>query len=437
MGVRAGLACLTAGMLAALGAAAPACASGAATRASSGAGLRSGVPLPDMGPDGQWWFTAWQIPKVWAAGARGQGITVAVADSGVQASRPELRGVVLPGTDYHGGDGRTDHSRQVDGDDRGHGSAMAINIAGQGGGTSGLVGVAPEAKILPIVRQQDDGDVARNIRWAVDHGARVINMSYYEDGACSVDDQAAVRYAIDHNAIVVTGPGNNGTHSQRSVTRPSNCLGVLSVAALDNQLRAWSRSNRGPFVGLAAPGAHILSVDLTGATGWTNGTSDSSALTSGVIALVWSKYPQLTSRQVLARVLATARDLGAPGKDDVYGYGAVRPYQAITAQVPSDAPNPIFDQLAGVAPTTSAGPSASSAGGPPGTSSGSVPGDASGSQRPGTAGLGVRLLLVLVGGGVLLGGAVVIVVLVWVSRRRAGVPARVPQGLSSGGPPGR
>jgi hypothetical protein len=390
-----------------------------------------------MGPDGQWWFTAWQIPKVWAAGARGQGITVAVADSGVQASRPELRGVVLPGTDYRGGDGRTDHSVELEGDDRGHGTAMALNVAGQGGGASGLVGVAPEARILPIVRQHGEGDVARNIRWAVDHGAKVINMSYYQDGSCSADDQAAVRYAIDHNAIVVTGSGNEGAHTQRGIGRPTNCLGVLNVAALDNQLRAWSRSSQGPFVGLAAPGVHILTTDLTGATGWTNGTSDSSALTSGVIALVWSKYPQLTNRQVLARILATARDLGAPGKDDVYGYGAVRPYQAITAQVPADAPNPIFDQLPAVAPTASAGSSGSSPGGPSGTSSGPVPGDASGSQRSGTAGLGVRLLLVLVGGGVLLGGVVVIVVLVWVSRRRAGAPARVPQGLSSGGPPGR
>lgn len=413
--MRVGLAAVTAVTLSVLGAglAAPAAAAGEGPRASATVSLRSGVPLPDMGPDGQWWFTAWQIPKVWAAGARGQGITVAVADSGVQSSWPELRGIVLSGTDYHGGDGRTDHSRQIDGDDRGHGSAMAINIAGQGGGTSGLVGVAPGAKILPIVRQQDDGDVARNIRWAVDHGAKVINMSYYEDGDCSVDDQAAVRYAIDHDAIVVTGPGNNGTHSQRSLTRPSNCLGVLSVAALDNQLRAWARSNQGPFVGLAAPGAHILSVDLTGDTGWTNGTSDSAALTSGAIALVWSKFPQLTNRQVLARILATARDLGAPGKDDVYGYGAVRPYQAITAQVPADAPNPIFDQLTAVAPTASAGSSASSS-------------PVSGSPGSGLGGVGVWLLLVVVGGGVLLVGVAVIVVVLLVSRRRAGAPARAP-----------
>ena len=289
------------------------------------------VPLPDVGAQGHWWFTAWQIPKVWAAGARGQGVTVAVIDSGVQASRPELRGVVLPGTDFHGGDGRTDHSQQIDGDDAGHGTGMALLVAGQGG-SSGLVGVAPEAKILPVVRGRvDDGDVARNIRWAVDHGAKVLNMSYAGPGACGDEDQAAVRYAIERGAVVVAGSGNQGIFSERGVGHPANCLGVLSAAAIDNQLRVWKQSNRGPFVGVAAPGVHMQSITLAGKRSHGEGTSASAALTSGVIALVWSKYPELTNRQVVARVLATTRDLGAPGRDDVFGYGGVRPYPAVTA----------------------------------------------------------------------------------------------------------
>jgi subtilisin family serine protease len=236
--------------------------SAAGGRTAVGAGLRA-VPVPDMSPDGQWWFTAWQIPKVWAAGARGQGITVAVVDSGVQASRPELRGVVLPGTDFHGGDGRTDHSQQVDGGNRGHGTAMAMFIAGQGG-PSGLVGIAPEAKILPLVRQKDDGDVVRSIRWAVDHGAKVINMSYGIGGDCSDDDHAAVRYALEHGAVVVSGSGNEGLRTEQGINRPTNCLGVLNVAAVDNQLTVWRKSSSGPFVGVAAPGVNMRTVTLAG-----------------------------------------------------------------------------------------------------------------------------------------------------------------------------
>jgi type VII secretion-associated serine protease mycosin len=404
----------------------------AVDHSSAAVGARRAVPVPDMGENGEWWFTSWQIPKVWAAGARGQGVTVAVIDSGVQASRPELRGVVLAGTDFHGGDGRSDLSRQVDGDTRGHGTAMALFIAGQGG-PSGLVGVAPAAKILPLVRQKDSGEITRSIRWAVDHGAKVINMSYGHGGVCSDDDQAAVRYAIDHGAVVVAGAGNEGIYSEVGPGRPANCPGVLSVGAIDNQLRAWRKSNSGPFVGVVAPGVHMRTINLAGARGYSDGTSDATALTSGAIALVWSKYPQLTNRQVVARVLATARDLGAPGRDDVYGYGVVKPIAALTADVAADAANPIFDRLP--ARTATADPSTA-----PGEDAAADPA----APSPTIAGISLLTLLVLGGGAVLVVVVLAVVVAVALagrsSRRRAHQPTHQPLQPPGGGfpaqPPG-
>src|SRR5215475_5919143 len=102
-------------------------------------------PLPDASLNGQWWFATLQVGKIWASGAQGQGVTVAILDSGVNAARPELAGRVLAGTDLvTGGDGRTDYDRS-----RAHGTAMALFVAGQGG-ASGLVGIAPQAHILPV-----------------------------------------------------------------------------------------------------------------------------------------------------------------------------------------------------------------------------------------------------------------------------------------------
>jgi subtilisin family serine protease len=376
-----------------------------------------------MGPDGEWWFAAWQIPKVWQAGARGQGVTVAVIDTGVQADWPELSGVVLAGTDFQGGDGRTDRSQQISGNDNGHGTAMAIDIAGQGG-PSGLVGVAPEARILPVQRRNTDLGVGEQIRWAVDHGAKVINLSYFVSGPCSEDDQAAVRYAIDHGAVVVTAAGNDGATSEHGIGRPMNCLGVLAVSAIDNQLQVWSKSDRGPFVSVAAPGVHIRDVTLARQRAHADGTSDSAALTSGAIALVWSKYPQLTNRQVVARLLATTRDLGAPGKDDLFGYGGVRPYQAVTTDVPADAANPIFDQLPAASPS-SAGTGATAS--PTSTA-------AAGTTSGGGSG-GLVLIAAGAGGAVLL-GAVVVAVVVGSSRRRTGQGVSAPPSHTGWPPPG-
>jgi subtilisin family serine protease len=119
---------------------------------------------------GEWWFDTWQIEeKVWPI-TRGKGVTVVIVDTGVEAKLPELKGVVVPGSDYNGGDGREETERVSS-----HGTKMAELVAAQGTG-SGMLGIAPDAKILPV-GTQTIGQIPEGIRYAVDHGAKVVNVS--------------------------------------------------------------------------------------------------------------------------------------------------------------------------------------------------------------------------------------------------------------------
>ncbi|GAA4614119.1 type VII secretion-associated serine protease mycosin [Actinoallomurus liliacearum] len=289
----------------------------------------------------EWWFGTWDIQsKVWPI-STGKGVTVAVIDSGVNANLPDLHGVVESGTDVETGkgDGRAD----IDTLENGHGTAMAALIAGQGSGV-GMVGVAPGARILPIRAQGGRAELADGIRYAVDHGAEVINVSQGLPDfiGCDNKTKSAVSYALEHDAVIVASAGNDG--NGRNVPEwPGECPGVLAVGAVDHLFSPWVKTQRQPYVAVAAPGVRAGSIDRTGkfVPDW-DGTSQASALTSSVVALVRSKFPNMRARQVVQRIVATARDVGPRGRDDLTGYGLVRPYHALVDKVASDAPNPVF-----------------------------------------------------------------------------------------------
>jgi type VII secretion-associated serine protease mycosin len=368
--------------------------------------------------DGRWWQVQWRMDEVWQITAGG-GVTVAVLDTGVNASIPELAGAVLPGTDLTGAsaDGTVDH------DDAGHGTSMASLVAGRGG-DRGFRGVAPEATILPVTVSagvEVSGDAvtidlfARGIRYATDQGAAVISLSQavigdprYEDG-CPPPVAEAVRYAASNDVVVVAGSGNvaEGT----SAYYPGNCPGVLTVGANDPQLEPWADSHRSTYVDASAPGTDIDVIGRDGNVYYGSGTSNATALVAGAIALVRAEFPDASAEEVLARVIHTARDIAAEGRDDATGYGVVRPFQALTESVPADAPNPVWEGLGetgpGQAPTAAA--SEPAVGMPP---------------PSGEGGGGGRLLLVA-GAGLLLLVIAAVVVGLLVARDR-GRPARVP-----------
>ncbi|MEV6527636.1 type VII secretion-associated serine protease mycosin [Longispora sp. NPDC051575] len=286
--------------------------------------------------DKQWHLSALRVAEVHGI-SQGDGVTVAVIDSGVDATHPDLTGNVLAGTDLTGaaGDGRTDT--------HGHGTAMASDIAGHGHDNgSGVLGLAPKAKILPvrITTGATGGDIGSGIRWAVDHGAKIINVSRTSADLSSVRE--ATEYALAKGAIIVAGTGNE---SSTNIGAPAKYPGVIAVSGLDKTGAHWTTSNHGPETVLAAPAVDITSARNGNRYAMADGTSDATALVSATAALIWSKYPQLDANNVIHRLINSADDKGKPGRDDQYGFGAVNPYRALTETPMTIDANPLTSKM--------------------------------------------------------------------------------------------
>jgi type VII secretion-associated serine protease mycosin len=285
----------------------------------------------------------------------GTGVVVAVLDSGVQADHPDLAGQVLEGTRINGRDdkGRTDV--------RGHGTGVAGLIAARGGGPDHALGIAPGAKILPVGVLPGVGfsELPRAIRWAVDHGAKVINISFGENREIP-EEIEALHYAADHDVVVVAAGGNQDPDGDQ-VPWPARVPGVVAVAASDRAGVAWTHGVAGPQIVLSAPGVDIettLNHQPDGRPGGyqhvSGGTSASAPIVAGVAALVRAKFPQLPAADVINRLIRTADDAGAPGRDAQYGFGIVNPVKALTAEVPPVSANPLLDGARSASPSAAA-----------------------------------------------------------------------------------
>jgi type VII secretion-associated serine protease mycosin len=267
----------------------------------------------------------------------GRGSLVAVIDTGVYAEHPDMAGRVLTGTDLTqgrgvNGGGRTDVS--------GHGTAMAGLIAASGrGGDKGLLGIAPAAKILPVRNSTTLKDFSStlpaSIRWAVDHGANVLCLAVVVL-ELSPELREAVEAALRSDIVVVAGVGNRPDSSK--VGYPAAIPGVVAAAGLDRNGNHAAVSVTGPEVVLSAPAVDIVSTDKGGGYLQGTGTSNSTAIIAGAAALIRSKYPDLSAKEVVHRLTATATDKGPPGRDDEYGYGALNLVAALTANVPPATP---------------------------------------------------------------------------------------------------
>jgi type VII secretion-associated serine protease mycosin len=252
-------------------------------------------------------------------------VVVAVIDSGVDANHPDLKGSVLPGIDLLHPAVSPDGTLDSDG----HGTQIAGVIAAHGQ----VEGIAPKAKILPIRAVPDvltaSSDIAGGVEWAIVHGASVINIS--AGGFSSADEQQAVDDAIAANIVVVAAAGND---SGGALEYPAAYPGVVAVTGTDRQGNIAAISSVGPGAVIAAPAVDIYSTTLHNGYSTASGTSDSAAIVAGVVALIRSKYPKLSARDVIHRLVTTADDRGPPGRDDQYGYGIVNPVKALTADVP-------------------------------------------------------------------------------------------------------
>jgi type VII secretion-associated serine protease mycosin len=379
--------------------------------ATTPAAAARAIAQTDEIAEGQWWQIQWEMEEVWPI-TEGDGITVALLDSGVDASIPELAGSVLPGADFTGAgdDGRVDHDPEG-----GHGTRVASLIAGHGGDRS-FRGVAPAATILPVTVLEEgasaeesiDRDI-QGILYATDNGAHVINLSVFSAGPCPTAYVEALRYAADNDVIVVAGSGNETNLSGF----PGNCPGVLTVGATDLQLTPWQDSHRGEYVEVAAAGVQLSTIGRDGQPYRGDGTSYSTALVSGAIALVRAEFPDASADEILRRMIYTSGDIHTEGWDDATGYGVVQPIFALTEQMPADTPNPVYEGLyeaEGEDPEQPDGPTLA----PDANAAGDSDGGGSGLVLLAVAG-GLGLLVILV---------VVIVLVVTLGRRRR--PARYP-----------
>lgn len=342
------------------------------------------APLGDDRGGGQgsaatpWAQQRLRITDAWRWG-RGAGQTVAVIDTGV-APHPRLAGRLLDGGDFVG-PGRTGTT-----DCDGHGTLVAGIVAAAPEGPSGFAGVAPEARVLSIRQSSATvaaggrsdpgaGDVttlARAVLHAVDLGATVVNVS---EAACLpvavappvlAPLRAAVRAAVDRDVVVVAAAGNAGSgacvQSDPSGTEPGQVVApawfgddVLSVGYVGQDGRPSPRTVRGPWVSVAAPGTDVVSLSPTGpglvdrvqATGAATGdpagspiegSSFAAPYVAGLAALVRARFPDLTARQVTARIVATAQ-AGGP-RDDAVGAGIVDPVATLSSPVTADAGGP-------------------------------------------------------------------------------------------------
>ena len=275
-----------------------------------------------------------QPQRAWPL-TRGDGVVVAVVDSGVDGTVPQLRGRVLSGVDVVTG-GRADS------DCVGHGTFVAGIIAAASRPDSGLAGIAPEATVLPVrITSSADSDevsartLAAGIRTAVDRGARVVNVSA-STLTPAPELTAAVAYAADRDVVVVASSAN-GAAENDPVTYPAAYPSVIAVGAVDAAGERARFSQSGPYLSLAAPGVDVVSLGPGGPGHWQgSGTSYAAAFVSGAAALVRAYHPDLSAEQVAHRLKITATAPAAALPDPELGWGVVDPVTAVSALLPEE-----------------------------------------------------------------------------------------------------
>ncbi|GAA2028825.1 hypothetical protein GCM10009819_10620 [Agromyces tropicus] len=299
--------------------------------------------------DLEYWLNDYGFTQAWTM-SRGDGVKVAIIDTGVNGDVAELRGVVVGGTDVSG-IGSPDGQTPI-GEEEEHGTMVASLLAGRGTGEgNGVIGVAPDADLLSASvafgldtgsEKTNDEQIAEAVRWAVDNGADVINMSLTRntpDWPESWDE--AFQYAFDNDVVVVAAAGNRGSGTTQ-VGAPATIPGVLAVAGVDrDQNASFDASSQGITIAVAAPSEDLVGVLPDGSHVVWSGTSAAAPLVSGLVALVRAQYPDLDAANVINRIIRTADPKGEDVPGPLYGYGIIDPVAALTADVELVEQNPL------------------------------------------------------------------------------------------------
>lgn len=269
----------------------------------------------------QWHLSKMACPTAWIYN-KGAGITIAILDTGVDSTHPDLAGKIVSGWNMYDNNATTS-------DVYGHGTAVAGVAAASTNNAMGVAGVGWNCSIMPIRISDTSGygyssTVANGLIWAADHGARVANVSY-EFSTDSVVASAA-KYFCDKGGVVTMSAGNNSV-----TTTSSDNPYILTISASDSSDNITSWSNRGSNIDLAAPGASIYTTVRGGGYSYWSGTSFSAPATAGAAGLVLSANPSLNGYQAQDVLKQSANDLGAAGWDNQYGWGRVNASNAVQA----------------------------------------------------------------------------------------------------------
>jgi len=282
------------------------------------------VPNDERYPS-QWHLPMISAPGGWDLTTGSQSVPIAIIDSGVDPTHPDLAGNLIAGYNFLGNNTDTQ-------DVLGHGTAVAGSAAAMTDNVTGVAGVAWNSPIMPLVVLDANDyatyyDIARAINYAADQGVRIMNISI---GGSSYSStlQNAVDYAWNKGAVIFACAHNYSTDTPYY---PAACANVVAVSATTSSDTLASFSNYGDWIDISAPGAYILTTTRGGGYGNWNGTSFSSPITAGVAALILSANPSLTNAQVVDILTQNADDLGNTGFDTYFGYGRVNALQSILA----------------------------------------------------------------------------------------------------------
>jgi thermitase len=279
----------------------------------------------DPGFVSQWHLTKIQSSEAWSVTTGSPSVVVAVIDSGVHATHPDLASNLVPGWNFVKSNSDTS-------DLLGHGTAVAGVIAAASNNGIGVAGVSWQSRMMPLlVVDENDlatySNIAEAIQYAADMGIRLINISA-GGGAQSSALQSAVDYAWNKGALIFASAMNNGASDPYY---PAACNHVMAVSATDNNDHLASFSNYGSWIAISAPGAGILTTTLGGGYAYWFGTSFSSPVVAGVAALSLAVNPSLTNAELVTILEKSADDIGTPGYSASFGWGRVNAFNAVVA----------------------------------------------------------------------------------------------------------
>lgn len=285
-----------------------------------------GLVRPNLTTNDPYLGSEWHLAKIGATiawdSATGTGVTIAILDTGVDVSHPDLADKIVPGWNFH-------NNTSNIADDYGHGTKVAGTAAASTNNGIGVAGVAAATRIMPIRISDSAGTgswsaMAQGLTYAADKGVRVANISFMVGGISTV--QSAAQYMKSKGGLVFVSAGNTGVAYSAA---PSSSLIVVGATASDDTVASFSTF--GPYVSLSAPGVGIYTTAKGAAYGAVSGTSFASPTAAGVAALVMAANPGLSSTQVESLLFSTALDLGSAGKDAYYGNGRVDAAAAVKA----------------------------------------------------------------------------------------------------------